>query len=46
MFAPPVVSSSQPEIANIDGHWRLTWLLTSGPVELVEVRANWLGHPT
>ena len=27
-----------------DGHWRLTWSLTSGPVELVEVRANWLGR--
>jgi len=28
-----------------DGHWRLTWLLTSGPVGLVEVRASWSGHP-
>jgi len=28
-----------------DGHWRLTWLLTSGPVGLVEVRASWPGHP-
>jgi hypothetical protein len=28
-----------------DGHWRLTWSLTSGPVGLVEVRANWPGHP-
>jgi len=24
-----------------DGHWRLTWSLTSGAVGLVEVRANW-----
>jgi hypothetical protein len=24
------------------GHWRLTWSLTSGPVRLVEVRVNWL----
>jgi hypothetical protein len=23
-----------------DGHWRLTWSLTSGPVGLVEVRAS------
>jgi len=27
-----------------NGYWRLTWSLTSGPVELVEVRANWLGR--
>jgi len=27
-----------------DGHWRLTWSLTSGPVGLVEVRASWPGH--
>jgi hypothetical protein len=26
-------------------HWRLTWSLTLGPVELVEVRASWPGHP-
>jgi hypothetical protein len=28
-----------------DGHWRLTWSLTSGPVGLVEVHASWPGHP-
>ena len=28
-----------------DGHWRLTWSFTSGPVGLVEVRASWPGHP-
>jgi hypothetical protein len=28
-----------------DGHWRLTWSLTSEPVGLVEVRASWPGHP-
>jgi hypothetical protein len=28
-----------------DGHWRLTWSLTLGPVGLVEVRASWPGHP-
>jgi len=28
-----------------DGHWRLTWSLTSGPVGLVEVCASWSGHP-
>ena len=28
-----------------DGHWRLTWSLTSGLVGLVEVRASWPGHP-
>ena len=27
-----------------DGHWRFTWSLTSGPVGLVEVHANWSGH--
>jgi len=27
-----------------DSHWRLTWSLTSRPVELVEVRVNWPGH--
>jgi hypothetical protein len=26
------------------GHWRLTWSLTSGSVRLVEVRANWSKH--
>jgi len=25
-----------------DGHWKLTWSLTSGPVGLVEVHASWL----
>jgi hypothetical protein len=29
-----VVSGLSPVVANIDGHWRLTWLLTSGPVEI------------
>jgi len=28
-----------------DGHWRLTWSLTLGPVGLVEVRASWPRHP-
>jgi hypothetical protein len=28
-----------------DGHWRLTWSLTSGTMGLVEVHANWPGHP-
>jgi hypothetical protein len=32
MFIFPVISGSNPEIANIDGHWRLTWSLTSGSV--------------
>jgi len=27
-----------------DGHWRLTWSLTSGPMRLVKVRANWPGN--
>jgi hypothetical protein len=26
-----------------DGHWRLIWSLTSGPVGLVEVCASWSG---
>jgi hypothetical protein len=28
-----------------DGHWRLTWSLTSESMELVEVHASWTGHP-
>jgi len=28
-----------------DGYWRLTWSLISRSVGLVEVRANWPGHP-
>ena len=28
----------EPCDCSYDGHWRLTWSLTSGPVELVEVR--------
>ena len=35
----------EPCGCSYDGHWRLTWSLTSGPVELVEVRASWHGHP-
>jgi hypothetical protein len=34
----------EPYSYSYDGYWRLTWSLTSGPVELVEVRANWLGR--
>jgi hypothetical protein len=34
----------EPCGCSYDGHWRLTWSLTSGPVGLVEVRANWPGH--
>jgi hypothetical protein len=30
----------EPCGCSYDGHWRLTWSLTSGPVGLVEVRAN------
>jgi len=26
-------------------HWRLTWSLTSGSIELVEVHTSWPGHP-
>jgi len=35
----------EPCNCSYDGHWRLTWSLTSGPVGLVEVRASWPGHP-
>jgi len=35
----------EPCGCSYDGHWRLTWSLTSGPVRLVEVRASWPGHP-
>jgi hypothetical protein len=48
----PVVKAWDQEVCSIcdlrfelcsclyDGHWRLTWSLTSGPVGLVEVRAS------
>jgi hypothetical protein len=35
----------EPCGCSYDGHWRLTWSLTSGPVGLVEVRASWPEHP-
>ena len=35
----------EPCGCSYDGHWKLTWSLTSGPVGLVEVRASWPGHP-
>jgi hypothetical protein len=35
----------EPCGCSYDGHWRLTWSLTSGPVGLVEVRTSWPGHP-
>jgi len=35
----------EPCGCSYDGHWRLKWLLTSGPVELIEVRASYPGHP-
>jgi len=53
----PVVKAWNQEVCSIcgfrfepcgcsyDGHWRLTWSLTSGPMGLVEVRASWPGHP-
>ena len=31
----------EPCGCSYDGHWRLTWSLTLGPVGLVEVRASW-----
>jgi len=34
----------EPCGCSYDGHWRLTWSLTSGPVGLVEVRASWPEH--
>ena len=30
----------EPCSCSYDGHWRLTWSLTSGPMGLVEVRAS------
>ena len=35
----------EPCGCSYDGHRRLTWSLTSGPVGLVEVHASWPGHP-
>jgi len=35
----------EPYGCSYDDHWRLTWSLTSEPVELVEVRASWPEHP-
>jgi hypothetical protein len=34
----------EPCGCSYDGHWRLTWSLTSGPVGLVEVHASWPRH--
>jgi len=34
----------EPCGCSYDGHWRLTWSLTSGPVGLVEVHASWPEH--
>jgi hypothetical protein len=28
-----------------DGHWKLIWSLTLGPVKLVEIHISWLGYP-
>jgi hypothetical protein len=35
----------EPCSCSYDGHWRLIWSLTSGPVRLIEMRASWPGHP-
>jgi len=35
----------EPCGCSYDGHLRLTWSLTLGPVRLVKVRASWPGHP-
>ena len=35
----------EPCGGSYDGHWRLTWSLTSGLVGLVEVRASWPRYP-
>ena len=29
-----MISDSSPEVANIDGHWRLAWSLISGSVRI------------
>jgi hypothetical protein len=34
----------QFESHKLQVHWSLTWLLTSRPVGLVEVRVSWSGH--
>jgi hypothetical protein len=31
----------EPCCCAYDGHWRLTWSLTSGPLRLVEIHASW-----
>ena len=35
----------KPSGCSYDGHWKLTWSLTSEPVGLVEVRVSGPGHP-
>jgi hypothetical protein len=40
-----VISGSSLVVAYMMATGGLTWSLTSGPVELVEVRVNWPGHP-
>jgi hypothetical protein len=34
----------EPCGCSYDGHWRLIWSLTSGPVGLVEVCTSWPGY--
>ena len=41
----PLWSQVQTLGCSYDGHWRLTWSLTSGPLGLIEVHASWPGHP-
>jgi hypothetical protein len=35
----------EPCGCSYDGHWRLIWSLTSRPVKLIEICANWPEHP-
>ena len=34
----------EPCGCSYDGHWKLTWSLTSEPVKLIEVCPNWSGY--
>jgi len=40
-----LIRGHQFESHKPQGHWRLTWVLTSGLVGLIEVLASWFGHP-
>ena len=45
MFVFHVISDLSHVVANIDGHWRITWSLISGPVGISRGAHKLTGHP-